>query len=275
VSSPDDDDRELSELIEDGADLVGALVGATGGIVAGPPGAVAGAFVGITISRACKNVAGRLIGRERGRVGAAITIVEDDVRRRRQAGETPRDDGFFDERGGLRPDAEELLEGVLRVAAASYEERKVLYLGHLFAEVAFDASISTAEAQYIVRTADALTYQQLVALSVIAHEREHSDDLINAWVDRNEGTARPDPTLLVELDDLGSRQLVGLLSGGSVVQQGQTYETMQSLSTSTVGYGGLRLLPAGEVLVRLAHLDGVPQQERRDWVRALRGPDLV
>jgi hypothetical protein len=71
--------------------------------------------------------------------------MEGDTRRRESSGEQLRDDGFFDARGALRLDAEELLEGVLRRSASTYEERKLPLLARLYSTVAHDKTISPSE----------------------------------------------------------------------------------------------------------------------------------
>jgi hypothetical protein len=171
----------------------------------------------------------------------------------------------------MRPDAEELLEGVLRHAAETYEERKVPLLANLYSAVAYDSSVAAAEAQFLLRTAADLTYRQFVALAVVAHREEHMRDLARARGLHDEGRATPDPAVLIELDNLGDRRLVGLRSGGRVVVVGVTIETTPSLSEAKVGYGAMHLLPAGALLVRLTATDEMGLDERQRWVEALTG----
>lgn len=105
-----------------------------------------GALGGVAVQRAARAVVVRLSRREEERAGAALVLIERDVDDREKRGERLRDDDFFDERDGMRPDAEELLEGVLCHAAQTYEERKVPLLARLYSGVAHDSAIPAAEA---------------------------------------------------------------------------------------------------------------------------------
>jgi hypothetical protein len=240
-------------------------------MVGGPLGALGGAALGVAVQRAASAVVLRLSRREEKRAGAALILIERDVSERQERGERLRDDGFFDERDAMRPDAEELLEGVLRQAAQTYEERKVPLLARLYSGVAHDPTVPAADAQFLLRTAADLTYRQFVALSVVARRDEHFRALARAWGLRGEGRATPDPATLVELDDLGDRRLIGLRSGGQAVAVGTTLDTTPSIAGAKVGYGATDLLPAGRVLVRLTGTDRISENERVRWVETLRG----
>jgi hypothetical protein len=260
-----------TDLVAAGTDLAGALAGGAFGMLSGPLGALGGAALGVAVQRAARAVALRLSRREYERVGATLLLIERDVAARHERDEQLRDDEFFDEHDGRRPDAEELLEGVLRLAAQTYEERKVPLLANLFSGVAHDANVAAADAQFLLRTAADLTYRQFVALAVVAHQDEHFRDLARARTLHDEGRLSPDPATLVELDDLGDRRLVGLRSGGKIVTAGTTFETTNSISSATVGYGAMHLLPAGCRLVRLTGADRIVLSERQGWVDLLRG----
>ncbi len=95
------------------------------GLVGGPVGAIGGAALGVAVQHTAGALMGRLNRREEARVGAALLLMDEDTRPREARGERPRQDGFFDDPGALRPDAEDLLEAVLRGAAGPYEERKL------------------------------------------------------------------------------------------------------------------------------------------------------
>jgi hypothetical protein len=266
----DDDDREAHALVEGGAELVGALAVGGLGLIGGPVGALGGAALGVTVTRVVKALGAHFSARERVRVGAAVAMIAADSEQRREHGQGARDDGFFDERGGLRPDAEELLEGVLRQAAGAYEERKVPLLAHLYAEVAHDETIPAADAQYLVRLSGELTWRQFVALSVLQHHDEHFRDLARAHGLRQEGRSDPDPAVLLELDDLSDRRLVGVNEGGGHVAPVGAGQRLSTGGASDLEWGRLRLSSAGELLVRATGAAAVPAGERSAWVAALR-----
>jgi hypothetical protein len=267
----------MSEVLEGGIEVVGSLPGASVGfLIAGPPGALVGAVATPIIIRALKAAVGAgLAHRARDRAAATAILIEGARRERGERGERRRDDGFFDARGELRPEAEELLEGVLREAAQTYEERKVPLLAALYSNVEYDASVPGPDALFLLRRASQMTYRQLVALSVLDQYERYSDQLIQTHVMHTETTGHPggDPTIQMELSDLASQQLVGVLSSstGGVVPLAATTGGIPA----NVGYGKLRLLPAGETFCRLAAVrDLISDEERDAWLASLRGPSL-
>jgi hypothetical protein len=269
-----DDERQDSDLSGElqsaGTDLAGALVGTGVGLVAGgPPGAMLGAALGVAVQHATRAIVGRFNRREEERVGAALLIMEDDARRRESSGEQLRDDGFFDAHGALRPDAEELLEGVLRRSASTYEERKLPLLARLYSAVAHDQTISPSEGMYLVRIADELTYRQFVALSVIAHKDEYVRELAKIGAEHSViGGPHTDPTMLRELSDLVDVRLVGISNNGRVGPLNNVFDGLRPRDKTS--YGQLGLLPAGQQLVAATRADEIDVAEREAWLGNLR-----
>lgn len=263
-----DDSADEAEAIgrgEAAADLVAALAGGGFQLIGGPLGQLGGAALGVVVQRVARAIVGRFHARANERAGETLLLVAADAQERRERGEGPRDDGFFDERGGLRADAEEVLEGVLLQAANAFEERKVPLLARLYSAVAHDPTVPAANAHYLVRLAGELTYRQFVALAVFANHDDHFRELARASGLRDEGRAQPDAAILLELDDLGDRRLVGANANGRVAAVvGPLHETMP-------GYGVLRLTEGGAELARLTGVDRLERRERDEWVRALRG----
>lgn len=259
-----DDDGCSRSLISFGADLAGALGGVGATVFVGP---FAGGAIGVAVSRSVKAI-GQLAVGEKARVGAALGLIEHDAQRRKADGEEPRRDGFFDDRGMLRPEAVDLLEGVLREAAAAYEERKVPLLARLFSETAHRESVSGAEALYFVRLTSALTYRQLVILSAYA-----------AAPDDIGGANGIDP----EVDDLGERHLLGIVDddgvprapgrfsgrvdGGTAARASATAEE----TASEAARSALALTPTGAALVELTGAaEVIPDADRADWLATTR-----
>ncbi len=264
-------DSRLRGLLEAGAQFQGAAAGAAIGTIGGPPGIVLGAAAGIVVERVGREVAERVLSRRQAqRVGKVLLDIEADARARNGAGERPREDGFFDVHDdGRRPDAEELLEGILLRAANAYEERKVPLLANLYGGIAHDESIAPDDAQFLVRTVDDLTYRQLVALGVFANHDAHFEALIHAFTLTQEGRAETDPATLFELDDLGDRRLVGVLSQGVVRAVGEIIDTLAPLHAAKSGYGAFRLTQIGAELARAAGLAHIDMHERAAWVSKL------
>src|SRR5262249_5447307 len=124
------------------------------------------------------------------RAGAAVAVIEQDRIEHERKGEQPRGDGFDQPRDGNRPDSDELLEGMLMLAAATYEQRKVVHIAHLYDGLLSDESVSAEKGHYLLKLADRLTYRQLVALAVLADKR-NQDALATASYRRDEGAVGP------------------------------------------------------------------------------------
>ncbi len=163
---PDDESSQALELLALGADFVGGVAGqATGDPMSG---AALQPLVAGAINRIGALIYQRLTGpAQQRRAGGALFVARARIRERLESGDKPRDDGFFDEMGGDRAPAEELLEGVLLQAADSYQQRKVQYLGEFYASLVFATGLDPAYAHALLRVADRLTYRQLVLLALI------------------------------------------------------------------------------------------------------------
>ncbi len=272
-----DDDPEISAVLDGGIEIAGALTGGLLGVVGGPPGSAGGAAVGVLVARALKAAVGhQLRSRASLRAGAAALIVKAENERREHNGETRRRDGFFTSTGGLRPEAETLLEGILRAAQAAYDERKVTLLASFYSSVSHGTETTPAQAHFLLRTITELTFGQLEALSVFANHEEHFDDLLEAG--RGQVLAGgpdlrdPDPTIELELGDLATRNLLGAIGGNSSRPAALGSMWGGARSPAEAGYGKLRLLPAGEQLATLACLDRwITPDDRRAWIERLHG----
>lgn len=160
----------VSEVFSAVGDGTGALVGAgAGGSVAGPPGAALGAIVGGASSRLIQKLGQEfnqrvLSPREDLRVGNVLALADTFIQEKLEQGEALRDDGFFDSNESGRSDAEEVGEHILLKSQREPEEKKLPYMAHLLANIAFDASISAHLAHQIIKSAEQLTYRQLCLL---------------------------------------------------------------------------------------------------------------
>ena len=154
---------------------VAALIGSSGGpLVAAIGGAVGPAvstavFISVfaVVKKLGSEMAERFMGpREEARVGAVFAWGAADIFARTQDGEQIRADGFFDEGTRNRSDAEEVWESLLAKCQREASERKLPYMGYLFAGLAFDDSISLDRAHQIIAMADRLSYRQLCILRI-------------------------------------------------------------------------------------------------------------
>jgi hypothetical protein len=269
----------VGQVTEGGIELASALAGGGVGLIGGPAGALGGAALGVVLSRGLKAAVTRFVTRrEEERMGAAVALIAADAERRSGDSERPRTDGFFDDQGQLRPDAEELLEGVLRHAAQAYEERKVLVLANFYSGLAHDDSVDAPEAHLLLQQIAALTYRQIVALSVLDQRPRYQDFLMQTQTMHTETRGHPggDPTVEVELSALAASQLVGVETPDrGTVPLTSTIGGLGGVPAS-VGYQKLALLRGGEVIARLARLaETVDDEQRESWLHALRGPDVL
>ena len=112
--------------------------------------------------------------RETIRVGATAAIAMASIKERLEAGESLRDDGFFEAKDGERSDAEQILEGALLKARNEHEEKKSKHLGWLYSNIAFDQWCSMEEANGATRTASELTYAQFVLMYIYRNASSHN-----------------------------------------------------------------------------------------------------
>jgi hypothetical protein len=261
---PEEPSRALIEAIQTGSDFAGATAGGAFGLLGGPAGVVAGAAAGVAVARVFRRVGNevveRVLGpRQRVRVGGALAVAITEIDARLDAGKRPRGDGFFDDSEGERAKAAEILEGVLLHAANAYEERKVRYLGNLYAGIAFDETVSPATANFLLVMSDRLTYRQLAILALFGRAATFQTNLILADVAKKEGTAQPTDDIIAELDELGAMKLVGVLQeGGWVANYASVLDggSFRTLSLARIGP-----TPTGELLFRLMELEDIPQQD--------------
>lgn len=162
-----EEEHGIRKLISTGAEIAGGAVGgALGFLAGGPTGAALGGAGGAAAAAALKHIgeeaSERLLApREQVRIGGVLAIAAEEIRQRVERGEPVRTDGFFESRNGGRPDAEEVAESILLKSQREAEEKKIPYMGHLFAAVAFDPQISPQMAHQIIKTVEQLTYRQL------------------------------------------------------------------------------------------------------------------
>lgn len=252
------------DLIQTGADITGAVAGAAIGLIGGPAGALAGAGIGVAASRvltkAGLEIQRRVLGpREHSRIGAAAAYAVTATKQLLDAGATPRADGFFDAPPAGRSAADQLLEGVLTKARDSYEEKKLAYLGNLYASLGFHPEVSALYGNFLVTLAGELTYNQLVALAIGAANPQPQLLRMNALRDDDAALAALDNNSVGLITEVFSLYQRGLVHGidGSVW-----------MSLPDVTFGNYRVQGAGSLLVALMGLAGISQDERQVFYRA-------
>ena len=163
--------RRLRQIIEKGANVVGATTGAVLSVVTGSPEFGVGvAAVGASgaYRRVGAEIADRVLSpHEQARVGGVLALSAEMLKSELDRGRTLRDDEFFDTPPDGRADAEEILEGVLRKAQTEHEERKLPYLARLWSNACLDETLGPATLNYLVKMVEQLTYRQFLIIAMV------------------------------------------------------------------------------------------------------------
>jgi hypothetical protein len=165
-------------IVSAGSEIAGAAVGGALGFFAGGPVVAAGAGVfGVIVSRSVRKILGDyanryLSKREEARIGATAAYALVRLRERLERGDNLRDDNFFKLDSSGRSPAHEILEGVLQKARNEHQEKKLKYLGNLFANLAFRKDVSPDAANLLLKTAEDMTYRQFYFLYLVHKHRE-------------------------------------------------------------------------------------------------------
>jgi hypothetical protein len=154
-------------LIEAGSPVAGSMCRAAATVVFEPTAAkvaVSDRFAA-SLRAVADEAAGVPVARERVRAGAALAFAVEYAATLHRNGRTARTDGWFDERPGGRPAAQELAEGVVAAARRSTDERRVRHLGYLLAEVAVSPDVDLELAGRALRLVESLSWRQLALLA--------------------------------------------------------------------------------------------------------------
>jgi hypothetical protein len=168
----------LRHLLDAGADMVGTTTGAVAGFFTmGPVSAGFGAAAGVALSHSLRRVGEEvsqryLAPRESKRIGSLLLITQEKIRAKLEAGFPPREGGFFDDDGLNRSASDEIFEGILLAAQREHQERKIPHLASMLCNIDLDRTISKDEANFLLRTAEALSYLQFCILGIAARQSE-------------------------------------------------------------------------------------------------------
>ena len=203
--------------------------------LAGPPGAVGGAVAGPLVASVLRDLTHRFLShREDARVGGAVLVGVARLQERIDAGDQVRNDGFLASMPGRRSDGEEIIEGVLLAAQRDHEERKVEFLGYLLGNVCFESEVDSYLANWTIKTAQELTWAQLVMLSAVGRSdrpilpnveistgasEARSWGIHEQWGRPRVGAPRDDPCEVKEDAPVRSLADYKLMTGGTLLFQ--------------------------------------------------------
>ena len=166
-------DDDLKKFLDNNADLIGSgISGVLTLLFAGDP--IVGAFTGAAgtlVSATLKSIGKefrerQLSSQEDIRVGKVLAIAAWEINQRLKNGERLRNDGFFDKKSIGRSDAEEVAEAIMLKCQREPQEKKIPYMVHLKASIAFDPNISADMGHQIIKAAEELTYRQFCILKL-------------------------------------------------------------------------------------------------------------
>ena len=184
----EEDDNGIKNLVEYGSAITGSAVGAIIGFFStGPAGAAFGGASGTLLSKELNKIGNDiskrfLSEREKIRIGGTIYFAVKKIQEKLESGMIPRSDFLqkptqshaacaeiqFIE----RPTAEEIIEGVLLAAQREYEEKKIIFLGNLMANISFDEKVTRAQANSLIRKAKDISFRQMCLLSLFAQSED-------------------------------------------------------------------------------------------------------
>ena len=167
-------EKHAEKLISLGEVITGNLAGTVVGfLIGGPPGALVGATVGpiaTTILKTANDFMLRTFSpREIVKIGAGYTYAIDTIRKHIESGKSPRTDGFFDVRSSGTSSADEILEGALIKCKNEHEEKKMKFIGNIFANAAF-TNVSAGTINRVLEIAERMTYRQICLLSLVKQQ---------------------------------------------------------------------------------------------------------
>lgn len=254
-------DRKSVQLVMKGSQVAGASAGSVagalaGGLLAGLPGAMAGAAAAAKVCElVIEDVASRMLStREQEKIGGVAAIAIEEIRER-LLHEQPRDDGFFDLKPNGEPSpGEELFEGVLLTAKQEHEQKKLAHIAKLYANLVFKPYFLQGEANHLLAITEALTYDQICILAVVARREEFN---LRASKLPEEGTidaAKLD--MAQQAFHLFQRQLL-------IYTNGRDGRVTLVLETTQFAPSDTSLTPTGKRLYELLSLSTVPESDLR------------
>ena len=242
----------IKELVETGADISGGIAGAViGGLIAGPVGMVIGGVSGPIITKSLKKIGEEirsrfLSPREEIRIGAAYGFAIHKLQKYQEIGILIRNDSFFDAQETERPDSEEIFEGVILGAQKEYEERKVKFLGYLYANICINSEISREHANQLIRTINILSYRQLCLLQLFQKKAfENIIEIDNIKIDVVD--------IITEIRDLNQKGLLSMTA--------RLYDVNDN--SIPIPISDIKITDFGALFCKLLSLDEITDEELR------------
>lgn len=175
----------LKKLVGSSAESMSGGAGALIGLsVAGAPGALGGAmlapYLELGLKELLSDIGSRTLSvKESKRVGTAAVHALNRICERIIAGDKPREDAFFQGLQDDRSPAETVFEGALMVSRLQWEEKKVPWIGNIYANAVF-SNFSPEIINRVLILAERMTWQQLKLTAIVGVNQNLN------WMEREE-----------------------------------------------------------------------------------------
>ena len=210
--------KQTKQTISRTSVMIGSAVGAAAGsLILDPAFIAATAAFGASVANFLEDALTRVLTHtERRRTCDVAQSTMRIIKERVENGDKIRPD-FLDEPKKEYDVKIELFEAIIQKAKNSYEERKLPYLAHLYANIVFDSTCSRIEANQIIQLAESLSYSQFCLLEIFS--QHGSFNLRNYGYENNAliGITNENNSLLELCMDLYSKRLIGQLQRGTEV----------------------------------------------------------
>src|ERR1019366_9520486 len=151
-----------------------------------------------------------LVRRQQVRVGATLGYLAADAAKLSVAGAVLRGDTFFEADESGRSSADELCEGVLLSAADSFQEKKLRHLGAILPAASVRVDVSAADALWICRLVDRLSWRQLTLIALLLDPP--TDLLVLRDIEKDQGRERrASGAFMSEVEELTTFGLLDVL----------------------------------------------------------------
>lgn len=245
----------IIDLVETGAEISGSIAGSViGGLLAGPPGMIIGGATGPLLSKALKQVGNEIQQRlispwEEIRIGAALTFALNKLNENQKSGMQIRTD-IFEAKDHQRSDSTEIFEGIIINAQKEYEERKIKFLGCLFANICTNPNISKEHASQLIKTLSNSSYRQLCIMQYFQTKKANgfSSTPIKD-LSKNDSNTKfiKKGDLIIEIRDLHQKGLLTILSRINLIDDNSSPIELDDINVSDSGILFCEMLSLSEI----------------------------
>ncbi len=189
-----------------------------------------------------------LSARERARVETVVSLAREFYGERYMRGDNLREDDFI---AGDSSDFSQTIDGVLISAQREHEAKKLRFLAHLVANLAFMPEVDSTTANWCIRTASDLSWTQYVLLA-LSGENELDHERVRISAGRGETHNLAEWSAWGEYENLQERTLVSTRENAYQTWANATPPPRMPWVPTT----------GGELLIKILSLDLMPMAER-------------